>query len=377
MGKPIAVIGAGNGGTAIAAFLSSKGAEVHLCDLFPEYLADIRKNNTIVWSFRGKTSRQKVAMVTEDVKEALKGTGLIMVVTPSFTHAMIAEAVADALEDGQSILLNPGRTCGAAQFLTTLRSLGCKKKISVGETSTLIYSCRRAGRKKVEIYGTGEEETRVDIYGVKNEVLAGVIPVERTNDVLAEITPYYPQFKAARNCFETSLSNIGALFHPTPTLLNIGRIETDPRGFKYYKEGISPAVSRLVLEIDKERLAVAEAFGVRILSVCEWMTASYGVTGGTLYDMIQNNDAYSEIKAPDQIQVRYILEDVPMSLVPLSELGRTAGVPTPNIDAVIRLAETIYDKDFRKEGRSAKRMGIEGMTKEQVAHYFETGEHLA
>ena len=66
-----------------------------------------------------------------------------------------------------------------------------------------------------------------------------------------------------------------------------------------------------------------------------------------------------------------------MSLVPLSELGRTAGVPTPNIDAVIRLAETIYDKDFRKEGRSAKRMGIEGMTKEQVAHYFETGEHLA
>ena len=68
------------------------------------------------------------------------------------------------------------------------------------------------------------------------------------------------------------------------------------------------------------------------------------------------------------------VEDVPMSLVPISELARIAGVPTPNIDAVIQLTSSIYQRDFRAEGRCAKNLGIEGMSKAQVTHFFETGE---
>lgn len=96
--------------------------------------------------------------------------------------------------------------------------------------------------------------------------------------------------------------------------------------------------------------------------------------GDTLYERIQHNEAYGDIKAPGTIDARYVTEDVPMSLVPIAELGRIAGVPTPNIDAVIQLTSTIYKRDFRAEGRSAKNMGIEGVTLGQVAHYFQTGE---
>ena len=63
-----------------------------------------------------------------------------------------------------------------------------------------------------------------------------------------------------------------------------------------------------------------------------------------------------------------------MSLVPISTLGQVAGVPTPNIDAVIQLTSSIYQTDFRSKGRCAANLGLDGMTKEQVAHYFETGE---
>lgn len=42
MEMSVAVIGAGNGGTAIAGYLASVGANVRLCDLFPEYLEGIR-----------------------------------------------------------------------------------------------------------------------------------------------------------------------------------------------------------------------------------------------------------------------------------------------------------------------------------------------
>ena len=42
MKKPIAIIGAGNGGTAIAGFMASCGENIHLCDLFPQYLEGIK-----------------------------------------------------------------------------------------------------------------------------------------------------------------------------------------------------------------------------------------------------------------------------------------------------------------------------------------------
>jgi len=362
METTVAVIGAGNGGTAVAGYLSSLGVKVHLCDLFPQYLEGIQSAGGIDLTLEGKTTHQTLDLVTGDAAQAIRGVHLVMVVTPSFTHKMIAEACCSALTDGQVVVLNPGRTGGALEFLNTIRSKGCTADITIAETQTLIYSCRRTGPSSVEIYG------------VKKEVALGAFPANRTQQVLDLIRPYYPQFAPAKNCLETSLSNIGALFHPTPVLLNIGRIESDPNGYRYYWDGISPSVAVLVKQIDRERMAVAHAYGVEILSAEEWLRQSYDTYGDDLYQLIQHNDAYGDIKAPKTIDARYVTEDVPMSLVPISELGRAAGVPTPNIDAVIQLTSTVYARDFRAEGRCAKNLGLEGMTKDQVAHYFETGE---
>ncbi len=362
MKTTIAVIGAGNGGTAIAAHLASLDANVNLCDLFPNYLEGIQESGGIHLTYDGTTTFQKLHMVTTDVALAIKGCHLIMVVTPAFTHKMIAKACASSLSDGQVVVLNPGRTGGAVEFLETIRSNGCTADITIAEAQTLIYACRKTSPDSVEIYG------------VKKEVDLGAFPANRTTQVIDLLHPFYPQFKPAKNCIQTSLSNIGALFHPTPVLLNIGRIETDTHGFRYYWEGISPSVAKMVKEIDKERINVAHAFGVEILSAEEWMKASYTTYGDNLYELIQHNAAYGDIKAPTTINARYVTEDVPMSLVPISELGHVAGVDTPNIDAVIQLTSAIYGHDFRAEGRCLENLGLTRMSKEQVAHFFETGE---
>ena len=91
MEKKVAVIGAGNGGTAIAAYLASLGVEVNLCDLFPQYLEGIIAADGIDLTLDGQTTHQRLNKVTGDVAEAISGVHLIMVVTPSFTHRMIAE----------------------------------------------------------------------------------------------------------------------------------------------------------------------------------------------------------------------------------------------------------------------------------------------
>lgn len=145
MEKRVAVIGAGNGGTAIAAYLASLGVEVNLCDLFPQYLEGIIAADGIDLTLDGQTTHQRLNKVTGDVAEAISGVHLIMVVTPSFTHRMIAERCYSALTDGQVVVLNPGRTGGALDFLNTIRSKGCHADITIAETQTLIYSCRKTG----------------------------------------------------------------------------------------------------------------------------------------------------------------------------------------------------------------------------------------
>lgn len=361
MKKKVAVIGAGNGGCAIAAYLSSQGVDVNLCDLFPQYVEPIVENGGIDLTLDGETSHQKIAQVSDDVAKTIAGVELIMVVTPSFTHDMIAERCASALSDGQVIVLNPGRTGGALAFLNKVRELGCTAEITVAETQTLIYSCRKTG------------PASAIIYSVKKEVTLGAFPSNRTAKVIELLNPEYPQFTPVENCMETSLTNIGALFHPTPILLNVGRIENIKEPYRYYIDGITPSVARLIKCIDCERMAVAEAYGTKVLSAEEWLVQSYDTHGADLYELLQNNEAYASILSPSTIDARYVTEDVPMSLVPISELGKAAGIATPNIDAVIQLACSIYDRDFRTEGRNAKRLGIEGMSKEQIAQYFETG----
>ncbi|MBS7219072.1 MAG: NAD/NADP octopine/nopaline dehydrogenase family protein [Oscillospiraceae bacterium] len=292
MNTTVAVIGAGNGGTAIAGYLASCGVKVNLCDLFPQYLEGIQAAGGIELTYNGTTGHYSLNLVTGDVASAIKGVQLIMVVTPAFTHKMIAEACYSKLSDGQVVVLNPGRTGGALEFLNTIRSKGCQADITVAETQTLIYACRKTGAASVEIYS------------VKKEVDLGAFPANKTNKVLELLHPYYPQFKATKNCLQTSLSNIGALFHPTPVLLNIGRIETDPNGFRYYWDGISPSVATLIKGIDAERIAVAEAYGVHILSAEEWLRQSYDTYGDDLYDLLQHNNAYGDIKAPTTINAR-------------------------------------------------------------------------
>lgn len=361
MEASVAVIGAGNGGTAIAAYLSSQGVKVNLCDLFPQYITGIQQASGINLTVNGRTSHCQLNLVTTDIPLAIQDIHLIMVVTPSFTHRLIAKACCNALEEGQTVILNPGRTGGALDFLNVIRSRGCKADITIAEAQTLIYACRKTGPSSVEISG------------IKKKILLGALPANRTEQVLVMLKPFYPQFVAAKNCLETSLSNIGALFHPTPLLLNIGRVESETGGFRYYLDGISPSVAVLVKEIDSERMAVATAYGVSVLSAEEWLVESYDTHGEDLYHLIQNNAAYSTIKAPKTIDARYITEDVPMSLVPISELGRKAGIATPNIDAVIQLTSAIYKRDFRASGRCLKNLGLDSMEREQIIHYFETG----
>ena len=78
---------------------------------------------------------------------------------------------------------------------------------------------------------------------------------------------------------------------------------------------------------------------------------------------------YAGIMAPNTLESRLILEDIPMGLVPMAALGDLAGVDTPLMDMTICLASSLLKRDFTAEGRTLDRLGIEGLTKEELLDF--------
>ncbi|MBT9153206.1 MAG: Opine dehydrogenase [Firmicutes bacterium] len=165
---------------------------------------------------------------------------------------------------------------------------------------------------------------------------------------------------------KTSLDNIGAIFHPALTILNAGRIESTHGEFEFYMDGATPAVTRVLETLDNERVAVAAALGIRAMSAREWLYVAYDAPGRTLFEAMQANIGYKGISAPPTTLMRYITEDVPMSLVPIASIGAHLGVPTPMMDSMIHLASVIHDVDYWADGRTVDTMGISTFSVKQI-----------
>lgn len=352
-GPRFAVLGAGHGGLAMAGHLAISGFRVNLWNRNPERVERVvaRGGIEVDGEVDGFGSPE---LATADIGRAIEDVDVVMIVTPAFAHAELAQRLAPHLTDGQIVVLNPGRTGGALEFAHVLRQKGSTAKACIAEAQTLIYVARHV------------EPTKAHIFQIKNEVPVAALPAWRTPEVLAEVRAAFPQFVAADNVLTTSLDNIGAIFHPTVTVLNAARIESTRGDFEYYLEGISPSVASVLETVDEERLAVASALGIRAHRARDWLYQAYAATGPTLYEAVQGTPGYKGVRAPARINHRYIMEDVPMSLVPIASLGDHLGVGVPTTKAIIHLASLMMGRDFWKTGRTVERMGLSELNVKEI-----------
>src|SRR3972149_3807544 len=116
------VIGAGHGGKAMAAHLALMGFRLTLYNRTFDHVAALKARGGIDLESveGGPHGFARLALVTSDLGEALQSAQMIMVVVPSSAHADVAKAAAPHLKDGQIIVLHPGRTCGALEFVKAL-----------------------------------------------------------------------------------------------------------------------------------------------------------------------------------------------------------------------------------------------------------------
>ena len=354
------VIGAGHGGKAMAAHLAIMGFEVTLYNRTPDNIAAIKARGGITLESQnpsGPSGFGALAHVTSNIQEAVERGDVLMVVIPANGHIDIARSTAPYLREGQIVVLNPGRTLGAIEFRRVLDEEGCPNCVIVAEAQTFIYASRSEGPAQARIFR------------IKDAVPLAALPAIDTQIVLEKLASAYPQFIDGEHVLKTGLDNIGAIFHPTISIFNIGRIEGDQGEFQFYLEGVTPTIARMMEVLDREKVTVASSVGVKAITARKWLKLAYNAEGENLYEAIHNQPGYRGINAPSTFSHRYITEDVPMSLVPIASLGKRHGVSVRGIESIIRLACIAHSTDYWRRGRILNNLGIEHLSVSELTRY--------
>ena len=361
--EKIAVLGAGNGGQACAGVLSLAGYKVNLFNRGAERLKPILERGGIEVT-GAKEGFAKLDKITNDVKEAVRGVDLILIVAPAFAHKDLAETCIPHLEDRQ-IVSYLGKGGGTLVFAQSLKSLEVKKNIVLGETNTLPYASKSVGPAQI----------RVGILK-KGGFIAAALPAKNTKKLVDNLKEIYPVAVAAANVLETLLTDFNAIDHVGALIPNIGYVANSTGEYRLFKEGVTPSVGRVIQGVDRERLAIMKALGLDQTPYEEWLFKQGFIDSveSTVYEAIQKSTLKGAIPCgPSIMQHRYITEDVPYGLVTMASLGDMLGVPTPVIKSLITLASVMNQIDYWKEGRTVEKLGISGLKANELRRFVEEG----
>jgi opine dehydrogenase len=366
--ETVAIIGAGSGGLYLVAELGIAGFKLRLHDIDDSKLSEIRARGGVdVEGERGRFAG--IESATTDLGSAVDGADVIIVVTGGNTQAVVARSLAPLLRNGQIILLIQGNTGGSLMVRRALDETGCQADVDVAEMDNYPYSCWRLS------------PTRIRPIVRKRWLQVATFPGNRIGEVFPRLSALFPQAVAAPNILYTGFTNANAMLHVANCVANAGRIESG-ESYKFYAQGVTPAVARLYEAINAERVAVAAALGASVRTLADWFDRVYGVRAATLVETCQrltyNSDGpYQATGTPNSLDHKFITEDVPTGLIPMSALGAAAGVRTPAIDALIEVVRGMTGEDFAAGGRTLDRLGLSGMDAPQIRTVVDYGYPLS
>jgi opine dehydrogenase len=261
----VAIIGAGIGGVYLAAELGLLGCKLRLHDRDDSRLINIRARGGIeVEGERGGFAA--IERVTTDPAAAVDGAEIIVIVTGGTFQEGAARDLAPHLRDGQIVLLIQGNTGGCLVVRRALDRAGCRASVDIAEMDNYPYSCWRLG------------PARIRPIVKKRWLQIATFPGNRIAAVFAKLSPLFPEAVAAPSIVSTGFMNANAMLHVANCVGNAGRIDNG-EAYKFYAEGVTPAVARLYRAINAERAAVAAAFGASAPNLEDWFERAYGVRG--------------------------------------------------------------------------------------------------
>jgi opine dehydrogenase len=353
----VAVLGGGHGAVAVAGDLALRGHEVRLALRNRPRFEEIFATRTI--RLEGLIEGEaELAAVSEDHAGIVVGADVVLVPLPAYAQEDVARAVASSLVEGQVVYLTPG-TFGSFVFRETLKRAG-GADVPVAESATLPYGARMSGPGCV----------RIGL--VASHLPTGVYPAARTETTLAPIRELYPVAEPVEDGLDAGLLNFDGALHAPLVLMNAGPIE-GLDAFDIHLEGNPPAVVRVSVALDRERIALRHALGYH---THDWpLEDLYSRVGETFYGVISRATMERQSVWREKIDFhhRYVAEDVGCGLALWSSLGRKLGVATPLADAFLAIASAVNGEDYQRSGRTLENLGLAQLSAAELRERLSSG----
>ena len=342
----ISILGAGNGGTAVAAELSMRGHDVTLIktsnamhDENFNYLVENGGTVSIIEKY--KTVKAKINRVTRDLSYLSKSKVVIVYIQTNY-HEDLIKRIKPYLRDGQLLLLNPG-------YLSTAYVLKhCSDiDLTICEAQSSFVDCR------ITEPGT----IRVGFRNVRNPL--GIYPVSCLEDAKIILNKLGYPFVYLPSVIEAALHNPNLIVHTVGAIMSIPRIEKTNGDYCMYHEVFTPSVWNILEALDNEKMNVIEELGCERISYVE--ACKYRNTLDDTRDAKEVFFWYASMptraKGPTEVDSRYISEDVPQGLVLLETLGQKLNVETPICSSLINIASAALGRDLRVNARTMESLG--------------------
>jgi len=353
----VSILGAGAVAYGAAACLARAGHDPMLWSPSGTRTADLAAGKPLVATHAIEgTFHPRVA---SGCAEAVANADVLMVALPGNGHKSVFDAAAPHVRDGQPIIISSHMSFGALYLSRLLSRRGIRAPIIAWGTTLTT--------------GRQESSTEVSVSTVRQRVDMATVPHSALDQGHALCTELFGDHFVKRDgLLAIALSNLNPQNHLGIALLNLTRME---RGEAWGQgENVTPAVGRLIEALDRERLAIADAFGLTVKTVNEHFSLSFHVAIGSVSEM--NQEMHRQGRGgfgPKTANSRYVLEDVPFGLLPTVVLGRLAGRPATLHEAGMAIFSAAYGKDFPQDNDLLPELGLERMSTAELQQLARAG----
>ncbi|MEM0906829.1 MAG: NAD/NADP octopine/nopaline dehydrogenase family protein [Pseudomonadota bacterium] len=352
----VGIAGAGAIALAVAVLLEEAGHRAVLWSPSGEGTAAFRNGAPLV--AEGAVTATVSPAVASSAAALCEADALILAL-PAYGHKTVMDQLAPHIKDDQPVIISSHAALGALYLSKLLAARGLQPPIVAWGTT--VATARRKGPSTVAI---NTVRSRVDIATLptreseRGQRLCTTLFGERFNDKGALLA--------------VQLSNLNPQNHMGIALCNMTRMEQG----ETWSQGanVTPNVGRLLEALDRERLAIAGALGLKVRTIFEHFHLSFHVPEASVSAMNQQMHAQGRGgTGPATADSRYVTEDVPYGLAATVTLGAMTGRPAVLHQAGVDLFSALYGRDFAAQNDLFAALDLGAMPIETLEKLAEDG----
>ncbi|CUX71264.1 MULTISPECIES: NAD/NADP octopine/nopaline dehydrogenase family protein [Agrobacterium] len=275
--------------------------------------------------------------------EELASNDVIVLALPAYGHRSVLQTLIPFIRKNHTVIISSHLSLAALFLSKRLSERGIE--IPIVAWSTTVLTSKQRGPNTFNI-GT-----------IRDKVDMATVPTRFADAGLAICANVFgDRFNLKDDILTIALSNLNPQNHLAVALCNLTRIE---RGESWGQNtNLTSAVGNLIEALDRERVAIASAFGKDVRTVFDHYRLTHKVKGDRVWELAvaviaRGNDPMG----PKSLDTRYILEDVPFGLMPTLLLAELAGITAPLHRSGVNIISACYDRDFGRGNDILEELG--------------------